>query len=78
MKTKLLLKHLSSEIEQYLEHVIVPTQRSNEEENTFEKKILIVDDNDFNLVSLSKILKLKFNLESDQAYNGQEAVDKSL
>lgn len=40
-------------------------------------KVMIVDDNDFNLVSLSQILKYKFKLSSDLAYNGQEAVNKA-
>ena len=38
--------------------------------------ILIVDDNIFNQVTLAAILELRFNLKSDKANNGQEAVQK--
>ncbi len=37
-------------------------------------KILVVDDNIFNVMTLQMILKEGFNLESDKALNGQEAL----
>lgn len=38
--------------------------------------ILIVDDNVFNIVTLQTLLEYQFNLESDKAMNGQEAIEK--
>eukprot|EP00347_Sterkiella_histriomuscorum_P016217 403354040 len=37
--------------------------------------ILVVDDNIFNIVTLQTILEYQFNLRSDKALNGQDAVD---
>lgn len=37
---------------------------------------MIVDDNIFNVTTLKELLKMKFNLNSDKAMNGLEAVDK--
>ena len=39
-------------------------------------RILIVDDNIFNIVTLQTILEMNFNLSSDKSMNGQQAVDK--
>ncbi|KAL4472696.1 hypothetical protein ABPG74_018645 [Tetrahymena malaccensis] len=41
------------------------------------KKILVVEDNEFNLFLLKKMLQ-SCNLEADQAMNGQEAIDKVI
>jgi PleD family two-component response regulator len=38
-------------------------------------KILIVDDNTFNLVALQSILEITYGIDSEKAYNGQEALD---
>eukprot|EP00347_Sterkiella_histriomuscorum_P012729 403367440 len=38
--------------------------------------ILVVDDNIFNIVTLQTILEYQYNLKSDKAMNGQEALDK--
>ncbi|CDW74713.1 multi-sensor hybrid histidine kinase [Stylonychia lemnae] len=37
--------------------------------------VLVVDDNIFNIVTLQTILEYQFNISSDKAMNGQEAVD---
>eukprot|EP00347_Sterkiella_histriomuscorum_P010154 403377397 len=41
-------------------------------------RILIVDDNIFNIITLQTILEKQFNLQVDKATNGQEAVDKVI
>jgi PleD family two-component response regulator len=41
-------------------------------------EILIVDDNEFNVLALKNILELTYNLSSDKASNGQDAIDKLL
>lgn len=38
-------------------------------------KLLLVDDNEFNLYALSKLLNKK-NIIHDKAYNGEEALQK--
>ena len=38
--------------------------------------ILVVDDNIFNIVTLQTILEFQYNIKSDKAMNGQEALDK--
>ena len=39
-------------------------------------QILVVDDNNFNIFTLQSLLDVNFNLDSDKAFNGSEAVDK--
>jgi CheY-like chemotaxis protein len=46
----------------------------NEEEECACPKILIVDDNDFNILSLKTILEINHHLQTDQAYNGEQAL----
>lgn len=41
-------------------------------------KILIVDDNIFNIATLENILAINYKIGTDKAMNGQEAVDKVL
>ena len=41
-------------------------------------RILIVDDNSFNIVSLSMILSTNFGVDVDKAFNGQDALEKVL
>ena len=38
------------------------------------KRVLIVDDEAFNLYSLGSLLKAKFDLDHDKAFNGEEAI----
>lgn len=45
---------------------------------TSRPRILIVDDNIFNLVTLESVLELQFSLKADRAMNGQEAVEMLL
>ena len=37
--------------------------------------ILLVDDNEFNLITLKEIIRQKFKVECDLAQNGQVAID---
>lgn len=39
------------------------------------KDILIVDDNIFNILTLQTIIQNKFQISTDRAMNGQEALD---
>lgn len=39
-------------------------------------KILIVDDDVFNIATLETIMDINFKLKVDKALNGQEAIDK--
>lgn len=41
-------------------------------------KILIVDDDLFNVNALKSIINLKYNLEVTEAYNGQQGIDKVI
>ena len=43
-----------------------------------EVQILIVDDDAFSVYSLQSILKINFNLKSDFAYCGEEAISKVM
>ena len=38
-------------------------------------KVLVVDDNVFNIFTLQMVLDTSFKLKSDKALNGQEAID---
>ena len=38
--------------------------------------VLVADDNEFNLFTFKQILKNNYNLESDGAFDGQDAVKK--
>jgi CheY-like chemotaxis protein len=49
--------------------------RSTEIEEVVKKnRILIVDDNDFNAITLQAVLKQEYKLDSDIASNGLEAI----
>lgn len=39
-------------------------------------KILLVDDNDFNLMPLQLLISKIFNVQTDQAHNGLQALEK--
>ncbi len=41
-------------------------------------RVLIVDDNIFNIITLQSILELQFGIQSDKASNGKEGVDRVL
>ena len=41
-----------------------------------QSKILIVDDNIFNIVTLQTILEMQFGIKGDKAMNGQDALNK--
>ena len=41
-------------------------------------KVLVVDDNIFNIATVETILDVTYDLGSDKAMNGQEAIDQVL
>jgi len=44
-------------------------------EETKNKDVLIVEDNDFNMMTLQDMLKVNFSLDTASAYNGLEAIE---
>jgi PleD family two-component response regulator len=38
--------------------------------------VLVADDNEFNLLTFRQIIKTRYNLKSDGAINGKDAVEK--
>ena len=57
---------------------LLSTERSNDCPCQSRSKILIVDDNVFNVMTLEMMINHSLNQEVDKALNGKEAVDQFL